>query len=164
MTVYRHAVRAILLTPQNEVLLIRIRLPRETQTFWITPGGGLEPGETAEEGLTRELLEELGLERFTVGPLVWRRQHTFSWYPSEVDAAQRVCQTEQFHVVHVPRFEPKMSDPVEFRVLQEFRWWSAEQLLNTQECLTPLSLAAIVADYIANGPPREPVAVEVLVD
>jgi 8-oxo-dGTP pyrophosphatase MutT (NUDIX family) len=162
--IYRQAVRAILITPENEVLLIRIRLPKETKTFWITPGGGLEPGETIVQGLGRELREELGLERFTVGPLVWRRQHTFSSYLNEVDPVQRICQTEQYHVVHVSRFEPKMTDATELRVLQEFRWWPSASLAHAEEPLTPTSLAQIVARYISSGPPIEPVEMEALVD
>ena len=75
----RNAVRAIVLTPEPKVLLMRIRAPEGGDWFWITPGGGLEAGETEEAGLRRELKEELGLERFEVGPLVWRRQHTFNW-------------------------------------------------------------------------------------
>ena len=98
--VERNAIRAILLTPQREVLLMRIRPPHGGQCFWIAPGGGLEPGESVEDGLRRELQEELGLARFTLGPLVWLRQHTFNW------EGRRICQRERYHVVSVDRFEP----------------------------------------------------------
>jgi 8-oxo-dGTP pyrophosphatase MutT (NUDIX family) len=74
----REAARAIVLTPQREVLLLRVSLPEESP-FWITPGGGIEPGESVEACLRRELREEVGLERFALGPLVWRRQHTYAW-------------------------------------------------------------------------------------
>jgi 8-oxo-dGTP pyrophosphatase MutT (NUDIX family) len=63
-TMERQGVRAILLTPEHEVLLMRIRPPDVEMWFWITPGGGLEPGETIEQGLRRELREELGLVQF----------------------------------------------------------------------------------------------------
>jgi 8-oxo-dGTP pyrophosphatase MutT (NUDIX family) len=156
--VERDAVRAILLTPQNEVLLMRIRPPNAGESFWITPGGGLESGETTEQCLRRELREELGLVQFELGPLVWRRQHTFNW------AHRRICQRESYHVVRVEKFEPCMTDEVESKVLERFQWWRAHDLSLAGEPLTPLSLADIVAGYLSNGAPTAPLETEVLVD
>jgi len=43
-------------------ILIARRRPGKAQAgFWEFPGGKLEPGETAEECLKRELLEEMGI-------------------------------------------------------------------------------------------------------
>ena len=154
----RNAVRAILLTPDHEILLLRIRLPESAECFWIAPGGGLEPGEAIEDGLKRELREELTLDKYDIGPLVWLRQHTFNW------AGKRICQRERYYIVHVNRFEPRMSDAEEVRVLDRFRWWPATELAGATERLTPLSLAEIVTRYIAHGPPRETPPLEVLVD
>ncbi len=156
--VERSAIRAIVLTPEHKVLLMRIRAPEGGDGFWITPGGGLESGETQEAGLRRELMEELGLERFAIGPLVWRRQHTFNW------GGRRICQREQYHVVRVAEFEPRMSDEVEARVLDQFRWWHLDELAQAQEALTPKSLAEIVTRYLAHGAPADVSSVEVLVD
>jgi len=158
LIIQREAIRAILLTPAQEILLLRIRPPQGGAAFWITPGGGLDTGETAESGLRRELKEELGLEHLLMGPLVWRRQHTFDW------AGKRICQREQYHVIHVARFEPRMSDAVEMQVLDCFRWWRVAELAHAAERLTPLSLSEILARYLTQGPPSEPPEVEVLVD
>ncbi len=156
--VERDAVRAILLTPDEEVLLLRIRPPGRGDPFWVAPGGGREAGETAEECLRRELQEELSLTDFVVGPLVWRRRHTFDW------AGRRVRQREQYHIVHVDRFSPVITDEVEAKSIDRFHWWPVCDLAHSQERLTPLSLAAIVHDYIAQGPPQTTPAVEVLID
>jgi hypothetical protein len=90
--------------------------------------------------------------------LVWRQQHTFSW------AGKRICQREQYYIVHTTRFDPRMSDAIEAKVLDRFHWWSLTELARATERVTPLSLAQIVARYLAKGPPREPLDVEVLVD
>ncbi len=99
--------RAILLTPAREILMMQIREPGGGARFWITPGGGMEDGENFDTTLRRELKEELGLEAFDIGPLLWRRQHTFNW------GEKRYCQREEYRAVHVPRFAPVMSDAIE---------------------------------------------------
>ncbi|HTU25626.1 MAG TPA: NUDIX domain-containing protein [Pirellulales bacterium] len=154
----RQAARAILLTPECEVLLLRIAPPDGSAKFWITPGGGLESGETSRAGLRRELGEELGLAQFTIGPLVWRRQHTFDW------AGRRILQREEYYVVRLPRFEPCFSDQQEMQAIDCLRWWPVSELVTAPERLTPLSLAAIVERFLAHGPPAELPEVEVLVD
>jgi 8-oxo-dGTP pyrophosphatase MutT (NUDIX family) len=148
----------VLLSPEPAVLLLRIRPPDGGEAFWITPGGGLEPGESVETGLRRELAEELGLAELRIGPLVWRRQHTYDW------GGKRIRQREEYRVVHVPRFEPRMSDARESQSLDRFRWWPVAELASATERLTPLSLPDIIARYLVHGAPREPLEVEVLVD
>jgi 8-oxo-dGTP pyrophosphatase MutT (NUDIX family) len=156
--VERDAIRAILMTREHEVLLMRVRPPGTTESFWITPGGGMAAGEPPEDCLRRELREELGLEQLTVGPLVWRRQHTFNW------AGRRIRQRERYHVIELEKFVPRMCDPIESKTVDCFRWWSVRELSVTRERLTPLSLTEIVTRYIREGAPHEPLVEEVLVD
>jgi 8-oxo-dGTP pyrophosphatase MutT (NUDIX family) len=154
----RYSVRAILLTPDEHVLLMRIRDPESNRRFWITPGGGLEPSEGVEQGPRRELREEVGLESFELGPVVWRRHHTFNW------AQRRISQEEEYRIVRVERFEPQMSDLAEAAVLDRFRWWRLGDLEHCEERLTPLSLATIISDYLRHGAPMGPLTVERLID
>ena len=43
---------------KKEVLLVQ----RRDLPVWVLPGGGLDPGETPEEGVIREVEEETGLQ------------------------------------------------------------------------------------------------------
>jgi len=52
------------------VLLLRHRSTARWGEAWVTPGGGLEEGETTVDGLLREVREEVGLE--LVGPRLTR--------------------------------------------------------------------------------------------
>ncbi|MEU2869295.1 (deoxy)nucleoside triphosphate pyrophosphohydrolase [Streptomyces olivoreticuli] len=47
---------------QGRLLAARRSAPPELAGRWELPGGKLEPGETAEQALVRELREELGVE------------------------------------------------------------------------------------------------------
>lgn len=65
--------------PQGRVLLMQ-RLPgKHLAGLWEFPGGKLEPGETVEQALVRELDEELGIEVVASRPLI-----SISWrYPEK---------------------------------------------------------------------------------
>ncbi|MFT4014156.1 MAG: NUDIX domain-containing protein [Paracoccus sp. (in: a-proteobacteria)] len=145
----RKAVRAFLLCPEDGLLLMRVRLP-DGASVWIAPGGGLRPAESPEAALRRELDEELGLAAFDPGPILWRREHELTWQ------GRRFRQSEQYFVVHVPRFTPAMRDKAEAGTLLEFRWWSPEDLRRTDERLTPQATARIIGDYLRDGPPTAP--------
>lgn len=156
--IHRRAVRALILTPDRDVLLMRIRPPQGGDCFWIAPGGGVEGDETPEAALRRELAEELGLIDFQHGPAVWRRHHIFNW------DGRRISQKEEYRIVHADRFVPVMADTVEAKVLDCFRWWPSADLSAARERLTPLSLAAILEAYLRDGAPGELPEEEVLID
>ena len=155
---YRNAVRAILISTNNKVLLMKILSPDTNKSFWITPGGGLENNEKIAFALRRELKEELGLTHFNLGSLVWLRQHTFTW------EGKRICQNEEYYIVHTKEFKPIISDKIEAKFLQEFRWWTLKDIEKSEENFTPKTIVSIVNNYLEFGAPKESLQIEVLVD
>jgi 8-oxo-dGTP pyrophosphatase MutT (NUDIX family) len=155
--VRRKAARAFLLTPDHQVLLMQIRTP-DGARLWIAPGGGIDGDETPEAALLRELEEEVGLKDVPLGALIWRRHHTFNW------GEWRVSQKEIFHVVHVDRFEPVMTDEEEAAMVDAFRWWPLAELASSRDRFIPRGIADILTRYVADGAPAEPPEEEILVD
>lgn len=64
-TYYRLVVKALIKNSEGRVLLVK-----ETPGFMSFPGGGLDHGESPEEGLKREIREELGINDIKVGKLL----------------------------------------------------------------------------------------------
>lgn len=136
--VQRHAVRGLVLDADRRVLLVRFEHPVSGDSWWATTGGGVDPGETDEEALRRELFEEAGLDGFELGPMIHTREHTFPW------DARIIQQSERFYVVRVDRHDPVPTIDVAAEGVTEVRWWSLAELDATGERIIPSELAQLV--------------------
>lgn len=65
-----------ILTRGNEILCCQRTESDPFPLRWEFPGGKIEPGETPEEALTRELTEELGIHA-EIGPLLETIRHSY---------------------------------------------------------------------------------------
>jgi 8-oxo-dGTP diphosphatase len=69
-------VAAALIVRDGEVLIGQRRPDQPMASLWEFPGGKIEPGESAQQALARELSEELGIHA-EVGPPVTRIRHHY---------------------------------------------------------------------------------------
>lgn len=61
---------AAIIEDGGQYLACRRHIERDAGGLWEFPGGKLEPGETAEDALAREVREELGVEARSIGHFV----------------------------------------------------------------------------------------------
>ena len=150
----RPAARAIVLDPDDRILLVRFLFPAG-KTFWATPGGGIEMGESSGEAIRRELAEETGLDDVDVGPVVWTRLHIVPFIGGQYDG-----QREQYHLVRTPSFtpEPRLSwEQLNAEYVFELRWWALAELEEADETFSPRRLLELVRDLLHDGTPTEPI-------
>ena len=137
----------------DRILLVRFEFP--TRTVWATPGGGIEPGESPENAIRRELEEETGLASVEIGPVIWTRLHVVPFIGGRWDG-----QHEQYHLVRTAAFapEPRHSwEQLNAEYLFELRWWTQGQLGEAAETFAPRRLPELVRSLLRDGPPVEPI-------
>ncbi|MEI4279449.1 tRNA (adenosine(37)-N6)-threonylcarbamoyltransferase complex ATPase subunit type 1 TsaE [Klenkia terrae] len=140
----RATVRVLLLDDADRVLLFHDSDAGldPVVTWWMTPGGGIDPGEDDVTAAVRELAEETGLQvdrAAVLGPLARRRaRHGFS------DVV--VDQHDTFYVVRVPAFAVSTAGHTEDeqRTLVGHRWWTREELATTGETVYPGGLLELL--------------------
>ena len=103
---------AALIVRGGEVLIGQRRPDQPMALLWEFPGGKIEPGESPEEALARELNEELGIQA-TIGPAVTRIRHNYR-HGGAVDL--------QFFAVH------EFTGEIVNHIYNQFRWVRLEEL------------------------------------
>jgi len=144
---WRDGVRALLLDTSDRVLLVHFSFPPYP---WAPPGGGTETGESDEHALRRELAEEVGLDEFELGPLLWTREHEFNL------GLNFRGQRERRYLVRVAPFEPAPRVDLTQEGVGEVRWWTPDEIAASDEVFAPRSLSSLLAEIIVHGPPGEP--------
>ena len=141
----RPAVRAVVVDEAARILLQRFVNPSGGDPIWITPGGGIDAGESDRQALARELWEECGLAVGELGPVVFQREHVYPWDRS------LWRQTERFYLVVVER--PELAPQVDLAAegITAQRWWSASELAVATERVEPGVLVGGLEALLAAG-------------
>ena len=141
----RLSARLLILNEAGRLLLFRFvhkTGPLAGQDFWATPGGGVEDGESLEETAVRELEEETGLRRTSVGPEVARREVAI-----QLPDGEHVVSDERYFLVRITDDTLSWANwtALEREVMVAHRWWSRDELARTEATVWPENLAQMLA-------------------
>jgi 8-oxo-dGTP pyrophosphatase MutT (NUDIX family) len=140
--VHRLTSRVLLFDREDRILLFLTTAPDSSGVArWITPGGGVDPGESQEDAAVRELFEETGLRLDSLGSPVWSHDFRVKW-----DAADHDTGHAEFFSAVVDNFEPSSenwTDEERIDVLAH-RWWTLSELIATDEPYEPEELVSLV--------------------
>lgn len=159
----RQAVRALLITPKHDILLVRFEFP--TRQVWAMPGGGIDPGEDDHAALHRELVEETGLVGADIGPHIWTREHVIPFVDGSWDG-----QRDQVHVVWTTHFEPIPAigwEQMRAERVHEMRWWSYDEIIEHGARIdagdanaigfAPSAFPRLLRQFVESGTPTDPI-------
>ena len=147
----RPSARLIVLDQAGRILLFKVdgssifdpadpRGDEQARIFWITPGGGLEPGEIFEDAARRELVEETGIADAIIGPCIFDRDKLLRHQNRDILFRERYfCAYASTDVID-------LSDMGEaeraFHIDQ--RWWSRDELIASGELFFPDELPRLM--------------------
>jgi len=146
----RHTARILLVDAEDAVLLMKTHWSRRIlPERWLTPGGGVDPGEDVHTAAVRELFEETGLRVDSLGDPVWQERralppgHEFD----ETDATYFLLRTQRFDVVRDDWTESEHDDIV------DIRWFTPTELAASTDEFDPEDVRAILAGVLARPAP-----------
>ncbi len=153
--IVRASARVVLIDARDRILLFCMDDERiAAQRLWVTPGGGIQPGETPVEAARRELWEETGVQA-EPGHCVWVRSVTVPLGQHWVESRER------FYVVRVAAADVVEDnwEPQERAVIVEHRWWSLPEIASSTEWFAPRYLSELLPPVLRGDYAAEPIEI-----
>jgi ADP-ribose pyrophosphatase YjhB (NUDIX family) len=148
----------LLLDDDDRVLLLRMLRPATAggperaaapgPGYWLLPGGGLRRGESYEAAAYREVFEETGIARVTLGPCVWFRDQTVTWPDG---APMRVI--ERYYTARVAAGTPvtfAQHEPLEAALIAGYQWFTQAEIAEREaaETFVPPGLGGLFGELL----------------
>lgn len=160
----RPTARALLFDAEGRILLMHMHDPDvagpdgqvRQKSYWVTIGGGIDSGESAQSAVLRELHEETGLKDVVIGPAVWTRDHVL------IVRGEPLWLKEIFFVARTKTTDWHGANwtALERDVVKELKWWSHEAILASEETFYPAALKTHLADLMRGVMPAAPIRLE----
>lgn len=148
MSRHRLTSRILVIDGNNRVLLMLTRGSVPDQpTRWITPGGGVDPGESHHDAACRELFEETGQVADDLGDPVWSSDFEVDYVGGDHDTGH-----VEFFLLRTDTFTPSNANfTADERVdVLESRWWSLGELETTGDRFEPRELPDLLNRFVTS--------------
>ena len=149
----RPTARVLLFDTDDRLLLFLTRWHRlvDREPRWLSPGGGIEPGESEEQAARRELLEETGLVAESLGEPVGRTEIRVSRVNGDVGIVPAT-----YFAFRTDSFEPSNAGWTveEHDDVLDFRWWTLDELEADAAPIQPDGFLALARSALTMLPAR----------
>ena len=156
----RNTARLIVVDDRNRVLFFFVDDKRAVHpahpdliAFWLLPGGGLDPGETARDTAERELREETSIVDVEIGPCVWIHERILNTHGEDI------LFYEEIFLVRVDAPDVNMDALLPYETLTHLRlcWLTLEEIHASETRFLPLSLPEHIGAILAGNLPEKPI-------
>jgi 8-oxo-dGTP pyrophosphatase MutT (NUDIX family) len=153
----RASARVLVVGPDDTLLLLQFRSHGRNpgSLYWLTPGGGIGPGESVAEAAIRELREETGIRvpAAGLGPVVAYSAGEWTSGSTVFDAH------DSYFLVRTAAttVDTSAQEDLERSLITGHRWWALDDLDRTADRIVPPNAGGLVRALLADGPPAAPI-------